>query len=365
MRHKFNHLLILVLSVLLFTSCNDENSTSSRIPKGDRLLGMDVLNTTPSIDFNAGITKVKAAGVQFITFPVLWSDINATGATYDATWVQNIKNMAVVCSANGLKLSLTIWTVDTTGKHLPSDLMTTRFNDITMANRFIDLLEKLFITESIDYALLTSIQIGNEIDGYNVAGDSYFSWSDYAAFLYNVKLLIAAKPYSSLKTGFTGTLYGMNADTAVFTALAGTVDILGVTYYPLNNDFTVKDSAVVSSDISTFVGNYSATGKPIYMQEAGYQTGGTFCNSSESKQAQFVQNIFDAWDTHNASIKAVSFLRLNDVDNSSAIATATQYGLVGNSGFIEYIQTLGFFNYDGTEKQAFEILSDNAHARGW
>jgi hypothetical protein len=39
--------------------------------------------------------------------------------------------------------------------------------------------------------------------------------------------------------------------------------------------------------------------------------------------------------------------------------------LDGDPVFIEYIRTLGLVNYDGTGKQAFQTLSDNAHARGW
>jgi hypothetical protein len=369
MQKRPNHLITLLL-ILLFLSCNGGNSGGKTttdptvIEKGDRQLGMDVLNTTPSISFASGVAKAKAAGIQFITFPVLWSQINTTGVTYDTASVQNIKDMAAVCAANGLKLSLTIWTVDVTGKHLPADLMTTRFNDGSMAPKFIALLDTLFITESIDYTVLTSIQIGNEIDGYNAAGDTNFSWSDYANFLYAVKGFIASKPYSSLKTGFTGTLYGLNSNKEIFTAIASTVDIVGVTYYPMNADFMVKDPSVVSSDISTLVGNYSATGKPLYVQEAGYQSG-PGCNSSEAKQAQFIKNMFDAWDTHRAYIKSVSFLRLNDVDSASAASTATTYGLGGNAEFIEYIRTLGLVNYDGTDKQGFQVLSDNAHARGW
>jgi len=360
---------LLVFLVFFISSCSVGNSNAtpaSVVPKGDRVLGMDVLDTTPTVTFQAGVAKAKAAGAQFITFPVLWSQINTTGTTYDAASVQNIKDMATVCSANGIKLSLTFWTVDVTGKHLPSDLLTTRFTDTsqTMANRFVALLDHLFTTEGIDHTLLTSIQIGNELDAYNAAGDPSFSWSDYGTFLFNVKALMASKSYASVPIGFTGTLYGLNDQKAVFTAIAAAVDIVGATYYPLNPDFTVKDPSVVPSDIAAFVSNYSAAGKPLYLQEAGYQSG-ALCGSSEEKQAQFVRNLFAAWDAHRAQIKSVSFLRLNDVSAVSADAIAAQYGMAGNAVFIEFIKTLGLVAYDGTEKPAYTTLSAEAHARGW
>ena len=357
----------LLLGLVLLSSCSSGVSTPPPLAKGDRLLGMDVVSTTPTLNFNATIATAKAAGVQFITLAVLWKQINTTNATYDPIWVNNVKEMAAACAANGLKLSLTIWTVDTTGKHVPADLLATRFTDIpqTMANRFVALLDKLFITEGIDPALLTSIQIGNELDSYNAAGDTTFSWSDYGAFLYQVKLLKSKKSYAAIPVGFTGTLYGLNEQKAVFTALAGVVDIVGVTYYPLNLNFTVKDPSVVTSEIATLVDNYSATGKPLYIQEAGYQSGSTAGNSSQEKQSQFVRNIFRAWDTHNSTIKAVAFLRMNDVSPAAASATATQYGLAGILAFIEYIETLGLVAYDGTVKAAYQTLAENARARGW
>ncbi len=373
MKTKFKNSVTLCLLIFFISSCYDTTHRKKNpavsdgyIAKGDRILGMDLLDTTPSLDFFAGAAKVIAAGVQFITFPVLWNQVNATGTSYDTAWVQNIKDMAAVCTANSLKLSLTFWTVDVTGKHVPADLMATRFDDVphAMAARFVALLDKLFITENIDYTLLTSVQIGNEIDGYNAGGDVNFSWSDYGAFLYNIKLMISSKSYSSLKIGFTGTLYGLNSQKAIFTAVAGAVDIIGVTYYPINPDFTVKDPSLVSPDISALVSNYSTTTRPIYFQEVGYQSG-PLCSSTDENQAQFVRNIFTSWDTHRDFIKAVSFLRLNDVTAASASGTAALYGLGGNTVFIEYIRTLGLVNYDGTVKPAFSALSENARSRGW
>lgn len=357
----------LVLLLILLSSCSSGDSTPPTLSKGDRLLGMDIVSITPALNFDATIAKAKAAGAQFITLAVLWNQVNTSGTNYDSNWVTTIKTIASYCAANGLKLSLTIWTVDTTGKHVPADLLTTRFEDTphTMANRFVALLDKLFITEGIAPSLLTSIQIGNELDTYNSAADTSFSWSDYGAFLYQVKLLKGAKSYAAIPVGFTGTLYGLNEQKAVFTALAGVVDIVGVTYYPQNIDFTVKDPSVVITEIATLVSNYSTTGKPLYIQEAGYQSGSASCNSSQDKQSQFVRNIFTAWDTHSSSIKAVAFLRMNDVSPAAASATATQYGLANIPAFVEYIETLGLVAYDGTVKSAYQTLADNARARGW
>ena len=53
------------------------------------------------------------------------------------------------------------------------------------------------------------------------------------------------------------------------------------------------------------------------MQEAGYQTS-AICNSSELKQAQFIDNIFHAWDIHKDQITLINFVRLHDLSTAEA-----------------------------------------------
>ena len=74
---------------------------------------------------------------------------------------------------------------DLTGKTVPADLDTTRFNSATMKARFKGLIDYVFT--KIDYQLLTSLQIGNEIDGFNTSSEHSDFWSDYGSFLLDIK----------------------------------------------------------------------------------------------------------------------------------------------------------------------------------
>ena len=59
---------------------------------------------------------------------------------------------------------------------MPADLENTRFNTELMKSRFKSLID--FVFTKIDYHLLTSLQIGNEIDGYDTSNENPDFWSD-------------------------------------------------------------------------------------------------------------------------------------------------------------------------------------------
>ena len=168
-----------------------------------------------------------------------------------------------------------------------------------------------------------------------------------------------------VELAFTGTLHGLteSASADEWTSMESVVDLIHVTYYPIDSNFQVEDPSVVTDDLQALVDKFSA---PIYLQEVGYQSSST-SNSSKSKQAEFFCNFFQAWDTHASEIPRASILRFNDVSQSSAESTATTYGVSGNQNFIEYIRTLGLRTYSGTgsDKSAFSIVDQETEKRGW
>jgi hypothetical protein len=106
-------------------------------------------------------------------------------------------------------------------------------------------------------------------------------------------------------------------------------------------------------------------GKPIYFNEIGYQSGSSYDASSPALQQQFIQHVFQTWDTYAAQIPNISFLRLNDYSLSAAQTQANNYGLGGDNNFIEYLQTLGLRTYGGADKLAYMQLKEETSARGW
>lgn len=328
-----------------------------------RMIGIDVLNPSESGTFDEGVAKANECGFEFIAIHVLWDQIEISTLSYiDPGNVLSI--LDTYCSANNLKLNLTIRPIDLTGKTVPADLSSSRFNSTVMIDRFNSLIDYVFT--KVDYTNLTSLQIGNEIDGYDTSGEHADFWSDYGAFLFGIGSYVDAN-YPGLKVGYTCTLTGVTTGvhetSGVFEALAGVVHVVGVTYYPIKNDFTVYDPSVVFTAFDAITTKF--TGKDIYMQEVGYQTSAT-CSSSEAKQAQFVNNIFRAWDIHKDQIGLMNFVRLHDISIVEAENMAIPYGTT-DPKFIEYLRTLGLRTYDGagSDKHGFDMLKEQATLRGW
>ncbi len=363
-----NILAISLMIIVVWCSCSNESPTYSYlsgceienpVQKGDRKWGIDLLDLTESNSFEQNIALAKELRVEFISLHLPWNLIETSPNSYEDP-MNALELLGKVATANNLKLSLTIRPIDLTGKTVPVDLDNTRFNSPMMINRFQSLIDYVFT--KVEPSVLLNLQIGNEIDGYETSSEPSSFWEDYGTFLQEVSNYIHSID-SEIKVGFTGTHHGLLLHPEQFSTLLQNVDILGVTYYPIHNNFSVKDPKSVFTDLYDLIHVYNS--KPIYLQEVGYQTSSKN-NSNEEKQAEFYCNFFKAWDTYSDNIKSVNLVRLNDLSKQVAKDAAGPYGST-NSQFIEYIRTLGLrlFEDEGINKSAFEIVRKNIEARGW
>jgi hypothetical protein len=146
-------------------------------------------------------------------------------------------------------------------------------------------------------------------------------------------------------------------------ALNQSSDVIMVTYYPLNPDFTVRDPSVVRTDIDAITVLYP--GRQISLLEAGYPSS-LVLNSSEARQREFIQKIFAAWDAHASQIRLISFTLLTDFSVAAVDDLASYYGII-DPNFKEYLLTLGLRTYAGagTDKEAFIALQEEVNARRW
>ncbi len=358
--------LLFLTLILLISSCAEDEPMPSEScnfdavqSKGDRLIGLDLLNLTESNSFDLNLSIANDMGIDFIALHLPWNIIETSPQDYVDPFnaLQLLSETAV---ANNYQFSLTIRPIDLTGKTVPSDLESARFNDEAMIERFKELLE--FVFSKVTPSVLLNIQIGNEIDGYNTSNEPISFWSDYKDFLRQSTDYIHSF-YPDLKVGYTGTFHGLMRDQSRFVDLMDAVDIIGVTYYPINDDFSVKAPDDVFEAFNELTAAFGS--KDIYIQEIGYQSSAVN-NSSEQKQAEFFCNAFSAWDQHRDIVKSMNLVRLNDLSQSEANSAATPYGITDDR-FIEYLRTLGLRSYcgDGTDKPAIQMIKDNMSIRGW
>jgi hypothetical protein len=370
------------------SSSSDEGSpttTTQVVHKGDRLLGAHL--GQPANGFSVGYSKAQAIAFDFFNLHLIWGagafsgtlpvtplESNASAnclsaSTYDTTLLSIARTFY---QSQGKQVSLNIGTYDTNNKFVPACAVSMAFNSATVKTMFQYLLDVTFAELNTSPALdLLSLNIGNEVDVSlgSCATPLTGAWAAYKDF-YDASATYARTKRSGLKVGVTGTFAGLtdSSTSACMALLNANSDVISVTYYPMNADFTMKDPSVIAADFAKLVALYPS--KPIYIQEIGYSSGSSYVGSSEAKQATFVQNVFSAWDTYKDNIKAISFLSIHEQSSTATADFGVQYGVCPGTScnaFKNYLQYLGLRTYsgDGTDKAAFTTLDSQAQSRGW
>ena len=374
--------LTLLLFIILFCiSCQGSAQSkilqkSSKIeitpstPNTKRILGMDILNTTPASSFENNMTTAKSIGATGMILGLGWNQIEkvtpndclAPGQYTDPGNALAIFNQ--ILPLHETKLSLSISPISTSINLLPENLKDKGLNNPLVVCRFNKMLE--FVFSKIPNIDLISIQFGNEIDGFSSADKDLSFWSEYWGFFSQVSQT-AKKLRPNLKVSITGTLYGTIGESSNVLAKGGLEqlykisDIVSVTYYPLNSNFSVKDPAVIDREITKLINLYP--NKLIYFNEVGYPSGSRKYTKLNDDQEQFVEEIFKSWDKHINHIPFISFLRLNDLSREDAEFVARSYGLETHQAFISFLEKLGFKHFDGTHKDSFNKLRQEGSKR--
>ncbi len=302
-----------------------------------------------------------------------WDDNNDRYSADPAFDILGI--VELVYSTLPVRIALSLRTINTVTAELPSDLRATSqttglidFNTPEMKARFKDFIDHVF--SRIPNVDLLSISLGNEIDVY--LGSSATAWSQYAAFISDVAPHARLSYGAPIVVGAKTTLEGVVLRSAEVAAVNANTDAVMLTYYPLQGDFSVNDPSVVASDLDEVISAMASEGlgdKDIFILEAGYPSASVSvtcpaCNSSEQKQEDFVRNLFAAWQDRGDTIAAINFNWLTDVGQSTLDEWRDYYG-INDETFIQFLGTLGYRNLDGSAKQGWTAIEQEALSLGW
>ena len=292
--------------------------------------------------------------MQFVELPQQWDEIEPEPGKFRNQWL-DIAN--AYYPQVGVTLASSLNPIDTNSLRLPGDLKGKPLDHPDVIARY---------TKAVDYVLgrlsnttLVAFSIGNEIDGF--LGSDPARWAQYERF-FKATAQHVRKKKPGVPVGTKVMLPSATGDVRrQVQAVNQHADAVFVTYYPLKGDFSVKPPTIVHDDIGAVVKLYD--GKPVYFLEIGYPSSPGL-GSSEKRQAEFVQEVFKAWDQHNAQVRAMNFIWLHDI-STAEIDTYKQYYRVNARGFGEYLGTLGLRTHNGKDKQAFKVLQQEAMVRGW
>ncbi len=330
-------------------------SWAAVVPRGTRILGVDV-GTAQNNDFNAAFAMARKAGMQDIGLSLDWADLETSPGKYDLMWIE-IAN--TYYSAAGVTLTLTIRPVHTNRIRLPEDLQGRKLDDPVVIARFGKLLESIF--RAAPKVKISALSIGSESDVY--LGKDKALWKSFRVFF--AKSSLRAKQLRpglkvTAEMTYNGITGPMRAEAAAVNKLA---DLVAVSHYPLNDDFSVQKPQVVSNLFNTICKLYP--GRPIAFYQFGYPSSPAL-GSSEKLQAQFIREAFKAWDQHAKQITLIDFTWLHDTSPDGLKGVQQYYGIT-DLRFSEFISSLGLRTYAGagTDKLAYKALCEEAKARGW
>ena len=354
--------------VLLFTTLFFSISAFSQVPKGDRILAWQV-DLAESGNYDSSFLYAKQACMESLHLFYPWNDVEDSLGRFNSGFMDaRLSPANVYYPAFGTKVELQLAPINSGTKTVPKDLKNVKFNDAKMISRFKVFLDTIF--SRIPQVELSVLNIGNEHDA-RLGGDS-MKYVEYKEFLDSVfpyaRKLYAKNHAGNFKTGTTFTYHGLTSfPSAPFCwEVNNSCDVVSTTYYPLNNDFTMKDPTVVLPDFKVLVSIYSSLTKPIYFAECGYSSS-TLCKSSEKKQADFYSNVFMAWDSLYDHIKYITLFKTNDWSSAQVEQIAPFYGLGKDTIFKEYLRTLGVRTWDGNgkSKMAYNTILCELESRSW
>jgi len=162
--------LITLITLLLLAGCSSGGGSGGATPsQGARILGMDVKDISPTVNYATAYAQAMATGVREVSISLDWNSLENNVGVYDNSLPDVIDSFYPSFAGD---ITLVLRPLDTPGPRLPTDL-TGNFDDQNVITAFENFLTNLHSRLSTlnTSSKLKWIHIGNEIDA-NLGSDS-------------------------------------------------------------------------------------------------------------------------------------------------------------------------------------------------
>ena len=285
----------------------------------------------------------KNAGIQFVELAQQWDEIETANGEYNSPFA-SIANKVYPPLDTAVVLSMN--PIDTMANRVPKHLESFDWDSEQRVQGFIRWFD--WTCDQLSDVEILAVSVGNEIDAYLTGHPD--EMDAYARFFQQVATHIR-KRYPDAFVGSKFTFSGRTGElNDRFAKIDSQADAIMLTYYPLDDQFHVRMPGTVAKDFETML--QLSEDRPILLLETGYPSG-TACNSTEKRQAEFVDQLFAAWDRHLDRIPMVNLVWTCDLPKSEVDAMVNYYG-IQQPGFRTYLSTLGLRTASGRDKLAFK-----------
>ena len=318
-----------------------------------------LLGLAPNIPVKGGIAELQSLiqeerrlGCGMMAVSAKWSELEPTPGKIQLTKLANdLRNISSV----GFVPMLTLQTIDTNNRTLPTDLMAESWDSPKMLQREAKLLQAI---SGILPKTIGAVMLGNEVDGYLPVHANEID--GFRTFLTQGKREIQTiKP--EVKVGVTTMYTTLHANPQIIQRIQEGLDLVSMTYYPLKQDFSVLPVSDVPGQIKEMV-QFAGT-RQLFIQEAGYPAS-PLLGSSGKQQAAFVDAVFDCVTANRGHVLGVSFFLAIDLNDQLVNTLVGYYGVQG-ARVREYLASLGFKDQYGKARPAWDAFMMNVIASKW
>lgn len=346
-----NRMLCALLSASLFAGLavaqDPEPLRIPEFPPGKRT--SPLIGITPNVTEGGGVQQLldtflelRQMGANVMMHSGKWSDLEPQPSKPEVGKKRDDLNFAAYM---GFYPVLTIQTIDTNNRTLPSDLMDAEWDEAAMLARweqFLVAYEKAMPPD------VEAVSLGNEVDIY--LREHPDETDAYLRFLAKGReVLRQLRP--NLAVGVTTTYEGLVQDPDLIAKLLDSMDCVVFTYY-----FSPSFGASPADQVPKAFREMTrlARGRPLVIQEIGCAAS-PLVGGSEAIQAEFMREVFRAIRRHEKQLHSVSLFLLVDFGREMLDELTRYYGVEG-AAFRDFLGTLGLKKADGTPRPAWDVV---------
>jgi hypothetical protein len=293
--------------------------------------------------------------LEVIELNIPWDEIEIAEGEYQDPW--GILSAIAFYGENNISVGFSLGVIDTVKRRTPDYLDGLTYDDPRVITAFNDMVD-WFLGQVPSNVNVISLSIGNEVD-LVLEGEA---WEQYARFFAAASQHVHAQfpqVVVGVKITVMNGVFGGELEQAQ--SLNADSDVVMLTYYPLDSNFEVFPPDIVHQHFDQIAAVFPESN--IWLMEVGYPAGSQYNASSQAMQAEFIHELFTAWDDHADQIGVMVLNWLHDQSPEMIEAWRDYYGTA--PGLVEYLSTLGLRTFDGQDKPAWQQLLAETEARGW
>lgn len=322
------------------------------VPKGSRVLGMDV--APASLRYPTNVAAARDAGATVANATFAWDDIEVTtdGGTEIGNAGLHIVNL--VLDGYSTSVSLAIDAVDVGGTRAPQDLAARAWDDPEVATRFERVIDYAY--DQMPDVRIATLYVGADVDV--ALGDDPSAYSAFATFVGRVAAHAKTTRSPAPRVGVVASAAGLSSKKPLLAPLFASGDVVGVSYFHVGPDARVRPVAEVREALARIAAD-APPGLALELREVGVPRAAE-CGGDPSLQADFVRAVFAAWDEHADRLTQITFFEWEDAPEPTARAVAARAGRGNDATFLAMLQSLGIAGHP-----AEAVLRAEARARGF